>query len=121
MTFPLASDGTACADQSGGDPSLNMANDQESPSGRVADRDQATLVVGMVGISKGGSQGIIEYGDSFVERHAVLLDVRCSFLAIPLEAHRTILTRAVGSVRLLRKCRIDPDWRSCRGFKGDAV
>lgn len=75
MAFPLVSGGAAGADQSCRRPSLNMANDQESASRRVADRDQPTLLVGMVGISEGRGQRIIEHGDSFVERHVVLLDV----------------------------------------------
>src|SRR5437867_2703961 len=54
----------------------------------------------MIGISKGRSQRIIEYGDGFVERHTMLLDARCGFVAVPLEAHRTILTYVVCSVRL---------------------
>ena len=61
-----------------------------------------TLVVGMIGISKGRGQGIIEYRHGFVERDAVLLDVRCGFVAVPLEAHRTILTCVVSPVRLTR-------------------
>jgi len=69
-----------------------MADDQESSSGRVADRDKPTLVVRMIGISKGRRQRVIEHGHGFVERHAVLFDVRCGFAAVPLEAHPAILT-----------------------------
>ncbi len=77
-----------------------MANDQQSASGRVADRDKTTLIVGMIGIFKGRGERIIEYGHGFVERHAVLLDVRRGFVAVPLEAHRTIITCVVSSMRL---------------------
>src|SRR5206468_11940906 len=35
-----------------------------------------------------------------VERRAMLLDVRCGLAAVPLEAHRTILTCVVSPVRL---------------------
>src|SRR2546425_12014431 len=100
MTSPLAGSGAACADQPGCGASFDMADDQESPSRRVADRDETTLILGMVGISKGRGQRIVECGHGFVERHTMLLDVRCRLFAVPLEAHRTILTCVASIVRL---------------------
>lgn len=64
-----------------------MAHDQESAAGGAADSDKPALVVGMIGISKGGSQRIIEYRHGLLEGYAVLLEVRRSLLAVPLEAH----------------------------------
>jgi len=80
----------ARADQPGSGASLNMADDQKSPSRRVAHRDKTTLVLGMIRISEGCSQRIIEHSHGVVERDAVLLGVRYSLGAVPLEAHRTI-------------------------------
>ena len=79
-----------------------MANHKESSSHGIANCDEMTLVLGMIGICKGCGQGILEHGDGFVEGHAMLLGISSSLLAIPLEAHRTILSRGVAWVRLPR-------------------
>jgi hypothetical protein len=100
MAFPLMSRRAARADQPGYGTALNMADDQESASRGIADCDKTTLVIGMIGISKGRGQGIIEHGHGFVEGQAMLSNVRRGLVTVPLETHRSILTYVVSSVRL---------------------
>src|SRR5688572_22069970 len=97
MTSPLASSGAAGADQPGARASFNMADYQEPLTRRVPDRNMAILVVRVIGIAEGRSHRIVEHGHGFVERHAVLLEVRGGLVGIPLETHSPVLTYVVSS------------------------
>ena len=92
MTSPLTSSGAASADQPGSRASFNMADYQKPLTRRVPDRNKAILLVRVIRIAEGCRQWIIEDGHGFVERHAVLLEVRGGFVGIPLETHRSVLT-----------------------------
>jgi len=83
MTFPLSGSRTPRADHPGRSASLNMADNQQSPSGRIADRHKATFVAGMIGIPKGRGQRIVECRHSLIERHAVFPDVRWALWGCP--------------------------------------
>jgi hypothetical protein len=91
MTFPLAGRRAARADYPRPGSTLNMTDNEKPISSRVAHRDKPILLVGVIGIGKGRSQSIIEYSHGLLERDAMLLDIRRRLVAIPLEAHRTIL------------------------------
>src|SRR5438876_1916506 len=77
MTCPLAGSGAACADQPGCGASLDMADDQESPSRRVADRDETTLVLGR------RSRSLAIPAVSGVITHSVVALHRSIYLTIP--------------------------------------
>ncbi len=95
---------SARTDQPRGCPPLSMTDDQQSPPGGVADRNEPILIVRMIRISEGRSQRIIEYGDGLVKRHAMSPDVRCGLTAVPLEAHACTLTKTIDSVRPTNQC-----------------
>jgi len=72
MTIPLPSRRSPSADHANTTPPLRVAHDEEPARRRIPDREKPMLAARMVGVLKGGRQGIIEYRDGLLERDSDL-------------------------------------------------
>src|SRR6266487_1614795 len=120
MTIPFPSRRSPSADHANTTPPLRVEDYEEPARRRIPDREKPMLTARMVGILKGGRQGIIEYRDGLLERDSVLREVGGCLVVVPFESQglmpsfslperltfpnepRAVATeRRVGSIRVL--------------------
>jgi hypothetical protein len=92
ILFSLGCGDGTCSDESDSRVFLSVNDEEQALLDGHANRDEAVLVFGVLVVGKGGAEGVVEDGGSFIEGDAVLFEVGGGFGWVELEAwHGTSL------------------------------